>query len=137
MNPVRVRFAPSPTGALHIGGVRTALYNYLLARQTGGTMILRIEDTDQARKMEGAVESIKDSLTWLGAEWDEYAVQSEHIGEYKQIADELVKNGHAVEENGAVRFIVSHEGPPITWIDTVGNRTVTFQRNEIENPFFY
>lgn len=130
---VRTRFAPSPTGIPHVGNIRTALFDKFFATANNGTFILRIEDTDQARKMEGAVESIKDSLTWLGAEWDEYAVQSEHIGEYKQIADELVKNGHAVEENGAVRFIVSHEGPPITWIDTVGNRTVTFQRNEIEN----
>jgi glutamyl-tRNA synthetase len=63
---VRVRFAPSPTGALHIGGVRTALYNYLLARQLGGKMLLRIEDTDQTRFVPGAEQYIFDSLDWLG-----------------------------------------------------------------------
>jgi len=63
---VRVRFAPSPTGALHIGGVRTALYNYLFARKTGGKFLLRIEDTDQNRFVPGAEEYIKESLDWLG-----------------------------------------------------------------------
>ena len=71
MREVRVRFAPSPTGALHIGGVRTALYNYLLARKTNGTMILRIEDTDQTRYNEGAEREILSSLDWLGLAPDE------------------------------------------------------------------
>ena len=69
--PVRVRFAPSPTGPLHIGGVRTALYNYLFARQHGGTMILRIEDTDSQRFVPGAEEYIMESLRWCGIEIDE------------------------------------------------------------------
>ena len=69
--PVRVRFAPSPTGSLHIGGVRTALYNWVLARQTGGQFILRIEDTDQERLVPGAVEDIQASLKWMGLDWDE------------------------------------------------------------------
>ena len=68
---VRVRFAPSPTGPLHIGGVRTALYNYLFARQNGGKMLLRIEDTDQARYVKGAEEYIIKSLQWCGIEIDE------------------------------------------------------------------
>ncbi|MEQ9414360.1 MAG: glutamate--tRNA ligase family protein, partial [Cyclobacteriaceae bacterium] len=71
MREVRVRFAPSPTGALHIGGVRTALYNYLLARKHNGKMILRIEDTDQNRYVPGAEEYIKDALKWVGIEIDE------------------------------------------------------------------
>ena len=71
MREVRVRFAPSPTGALHIGGVRTALYNYLLARKLHGTMILRIEDTDQNRFVTGAEEYILESLRWAGIEIDE------------------------------------------------------------------
>ena len=71
MKDVRVRFAPSPTGALHIGGVRTALYNYLLARQNNGTMILRIEDTDQGRYVPGAEEYILQSLAWAGIKIDE------------------------------------------------------------------
>jgi glutamyl-tRNA synthetase len=68
---VRVRFAPSPTGPLHIGGVRTALYNYLFARKHGGTFILRIEDTDQGRLVEGAEEYIMESLAWCGIQVDE------------------------------------------------------------------
>jgi len=69
MNP-RVRFAPSPTGPLHIGGVRTALYNYLFARQTGGAFLLRIEDTDQTRFVEDAEEYIIEASKWLGIEFD-------------------------------------------------------------------
>lgn len=81
---VRVRFAPSPTGPLHIGGVRTALYNYLFARKNGGTMILRIEDTDQKRFVEGAEKYIVDSLEWLGIEIDESDNQGGEFGPYKQ-----------------------------------------------------
>ncbi|HXH17899.1 MAG TPA: glutamate--tRNA ligase family protein, partial [Chitinophagales bacterium] len=71
MDAVRVRFAPSPTGPLHIGGVRTALYNYLFARKNKGTFILRIEDTDQARYVANAEQYIIDSLKWCGLEYDE------------------------------------------------------------------
>lgn len=104
MREVRVRFAPSPTGALHIGGVRTALYNYLLARQNKGTMILRIEDTDQARFVPGAEEYILKSLEWVGIEIDEgvgkggpYAPyrQSERKPMYMQYAQKLVTEGNA------------------------------------------
>lgn len=104
MRDVRVRFAPSPTGALHIGGVRTALYNYLLARQHKGTMILRIEDTDQNRYVPGAEEYIMKSLQWVGINIDEgvgaggpYAPyrQSERKEIYKQYAQQLIDNGHA------------------------------------------
>lgn len=84
MNPVRVRFAPSPTGGLHIGGLRTALYNYLLAKQTGGTMILRIEDTDQARFVPGAEDYIIEALNWAGIEIDEGPVQGGSYGPYRQ-----------------------------------------------------
>jgi glutamyl/glutaminyl-tRNA synthetase len=66
-----VRFAPSPTGYLHIGGARTVLFNWLIARKTGGTFILRIEDTDQSRKVEDSVAKILDDLRWLGLQWDE------------------------------------------------------------------
>jgi glutamyl-tRNA synthetase len=104
MKDVRVRFAPSPTGALHIGGVRTALYNYLLARQHNGTMILRIEDTDQARYVPGAEEYILESLKWVGITIDEgvgvggpYAPyrQSERKPMYRQYAQKLVDEGNA------------------------------------------
>ena len=101
---IRVRFAPSPTGALHIGGVRTALYNYLFARKHGGTMILRIEDTDQTRFVEGAEKYITDSFEWCGIQFDEspekggpYAPyrQSERKALYKQYSDKLIESGHA------------------------------------------
>lgn len=104
MREVRVRFAPSPTGALHIGGVRTALYNYLLARQNKGTMILRIEDTDQGRYVPGAEEYILKSLEWAGIKIDEgvgaggpYAPyrQSERKDLYQKYAKQLVEAGHA------------------------------------------
>ena len=74
MSEVRVRFAPSPTGPLHIGGVRTALYNYLFAKNKGGKMILRIEDTDQNRFVKGAEEYLIDALKWCGIELDESVV---------------------------------------------------------------
>lgn len=104
MTNVRVRFAPSPTGPLHIGGVRTALYNYLFARRHGGTMILRIEDTDQTRFVPGAEEYILESLKWVGIEIDEGVGvggphapyrQSERKHLYRQYAEQLVKSGHA------------------------------------------
>lgn len=101
---VRVRFAPSPTGPLHIGGVRTALYNYLFAKKHGGDFILRIEDTDQKRFVPGAEDYINESLEWLGLKLDEGVRQggpfapyrqSERMSMYKQYADQLVASGHA------------------------------------------
>src|ERR1041385_1803521 len=101
---VRVRFAPSPTGYLHVGGLRTALYNYLVARRQGGAFIVRIEDTDRSRYVEGAVEKLIDTLEWAGLGYDEgprtggpFApyVQSERLGHYRAAADDLLKRGHA------------------------------------------
>jgi glutamyl-tRNA synthetase len=103
-NPVRVRFAPSPTGRTHIGSGRTALYNYLLARQTGGSFILRIEDTDQKRYVPGAEKELIDSLTWLGLSWDEGPgiggphapyYQSQRKDIYQEYAHKLIDSGHA------------------------------------------
>jgi glutamyl-tRNA synthetase len=122
--PVRVRFAPSPTGPLHIGGVRTALYNYLFARQQGGKMILRIEDTDQTRFVPGAEQYIIDSLAWCGIQFDESVVndgpfgpyrQSDRKSLYEQYSDELVASGNAylafdtAEELDALRKAAEHE----------------------------
>lgn len=129
---VRVRFAPSPTGVPHVGNIRTALFNYFFAKKNGGKFILRIEDTDQARKVEGAEDTIKESLKWLGADWDERVVQSERLSEYRKYAEELVKGGKAREEEGAVRFIVSAEGTT-SWTDAVGNKTIEFKNSEIED----
>ena len=101
---VRVRFAPSPTGPLHMGGVRTALYNYLFARQNGGIFILRLEDTDQSRFVPGAEDYIVESLKWCGIEIDEGISadgphgpyrQSERKAMYRQYADQLIASGHA------------------------------------------
>lgn len=103
-SPIRTRFAPSPTGYIHVGNVRAALFPYLLARQQGGTFILRIEDTDQARFVEGAEDLILDTLEWLGLDWDEgprkggdYGpyVQSERRDIYKKWAEKLVDKGLA------------------------------------------
>jgi glutamyl-tRNA synthetase len=104
MTEVRVRFAPSPTGALHIGGVRTALWDWLFARHSGGKFILRIEDTDKTREVEGGVQTIIDSLHAYGLDYDEgpliggeYGpyVQSERLPLYKQYAEQLLASGHA------------------------------------------
>src|SRR5512145_3247255 len=81
---VRVRFAPSPTGYLHVGGARTALFNYLIARQTGGTFLLRIEDTDRSRHDESAVAKICEDLRWLGITWDEGIEVGGPNGPYRQ-----------------------------------------------------
>jgi len=125
LHPVRVRFAPSPTGPLHIGGVRTALYNYLLAHQTGGQFILRIEDTDQTRFVPGAEQYIVESLKWLGISPDEGVGvggphepyrQSERKHLYKQYADQLLAAGKAyyafdtAEELDALRKTYESKG---------------------------
>jgi len=104
MNKVRVRFAPSPTGFPHVGNIRTALFNWLFARHSGGSFIVRIEDTDVARRVEGAVEVILDSLRWLGLDWDEgpevggkYGpyFQSQRLHLYQQAAKQMVEQGDA------------------------------------------
>ncbi|MFA6548223.1 MAG: glutamate--tRNA ligase [Candidatus Magasanikbacteria bacterium] len=93
---IRTRFAPSPTGFLHVGGLRTALYSYLVAKQNGGKFILRIEDTDRKRFVEGSIENVIQSLKWAGIEIDEGPyIQSERLEIYKKYADELLTNGHA------------------------------------------
>ena len=92
----RTRFAPSPTGFLHVGGIRTALFAWLVARQGNGQFILRVEDTDQAREVKGSAEHIQESLKWLGLIWDEGPVfQSERLAIYKKWAQKLVDEGHA------------------------------------------
>ena len=96
MSKVRVRFAPSPTGYPHVGNIRTALFNWLFARHNEGIFILRIEDTDQERKVEGAVDIIIDSLRWLGLDYDEGPyIQSERLDMYRKYAEQLVQEGKA------------------------------------------
>jgi glutamyl-tRNA synthetase len=100
----RVRFAPSPTGYLHIGGARTALFNWLYARHHKGTFILRVEDTDTARNSQAAVDAIFESMKWLGLDWDEGPgvggnsgpyFQSQRLELYREYADKLIASGHA------------------------------------------
>ena len=129
----RVRFAPSPTGFLHIGGARTALFNWLYARHTGGTFILRIEDTDAARNSQEAIAVILDGLRWLGLDWDEGPVtadvtgaskgncgpyfQSQRKVNYQRRVEALLSRGLAYEHEGAVKFKMQRE--PIVIKDVV------------------
>jgi len=108
---MRVRFAPSPTGALHIGGARTALYNWLAARGSGGALVLRIEDTDRERSTPENVEQILDALRWLELDWDEGPVsQAERRPAHAEAVESLLSSGRAYEDDGAVRFRVPDEG---------------------------
>ncbi|MDR1580612.1 MAG: glutamate--tRNA ligase [Synergistaceae bacterium] len=124
---MRVRFAPSPTGALHIGGAHTALFNWLAARHSGGTFILRIEDTDSERSTPEYERTIMEGLAWLGLDWDEGPQkggpkgpyrQSEKMGEYTEIADSLIKSGKAYRVGDAVLFRVP-AGEQITFGDII------------------
>jgi len=130
---VRVRFAPSPTGYLHIGGARTALFNWLYARHTGGTFVLRIEDTDAARNTQQAVDAILDGLRWLGLNWDEGPLTSDATGPckgdrgpyfqsqrseiYRRRVEALLSRDLAYEKDGAIRFRMTRE--PIVIPDLV------------------
>src|SRR5580700_8623973 len=97
---MRLRFAPSPTGALHIGGARTALFNWLLARHAGGTMLLRIEDTDRERSTPENVEQILDALRWLELDWDEGPIfQSDHEERHRAALAQLLSEGKAYHSN--------------------------------------
>ena len=118
MSQVRVRFAPSPTGFFHIGSARTALFNWLYARHTGGVFILRVEDTDQSRNSEEFLNLIYNSLRWLGMNWDEgpgiggaYGPyrQSERSAIYKEYLDRLKASGRTYEKDGALYFKISGE----------------------------
>ena len=147
----RVRFAPSPTGFLHIGGARTALFNWLYARHTGGTFILRIEDTDAARNTQEAVNVILDGLRWLGLDWDEGPLtgdpagpskgdcgpyfQSQRKDNYRRRVEGLLSKGLAYEEQGAVKFKMDRA--PIVILDlVVGNvRRELTDREQAEPDF--
>src|SRR5207248_2608424 len=102
---MRVRFAPSPTGALHIGGARTALYNWLLARGQGGTFVLRIEDTDRERSTPENVDQILDALLWLRLEWDEGPVFQSHCSaRHREVLARLLESRHAYQDDGPLRL---------------------------------
>src|SRR6478672_1088810 len=156
---MRVRFAPSPTGALHIGGARTALYNWLLARGQNGTLLLRIEDTDRERSTPENVEQILDALRWLELDWDEGPVfQSERTDRHREVLQRLLEEGHAYrspataedvkaykaehgaergfrgepEAEGAVRLRVPDEGATV--VHDVIRGDTTFAHEHLDDP---
>ena len=154
---MRVRFAPSPTGALHIGGARTALYNWLLARGQGGTLVLRIEDTDRERSTPENVEQILDALRWLQIDWDEGPIfQTERAARHAELVQRLLAEGKAyrsaataadtrawreehgrgfrgnAEEEGAVRLRVPDEGE-IAFEDVIRG-PISFQHAHLDEP---
>jgi glutamyl-tRNA synthetase len=135
----RLRFAPSPTGYLHVGGARTALFNWLYARRHGGTFILRIEDTDVERSQAEMVTGILDGLRWLGIDWDEGPeiggphapyFQSERLERYRAAAQQLLDSGQAFTDEGAVRFKVP--AGKTTFIDSV-HGPIEFDNEHIES----
>lgn len=103
---VRTRFAPSPTGFLHIGGLRTAAYAFAFSKKNHGDFVLRIEDTDQKRNVAESVDSLKNILETFGLKWDEYYVQSERLDLYKKAAEKLVERGNAYHSDGAIKLKV-------------------------------
>ncbi len=125
---VRTRFAPSPTGFLHIGGLRSAVYPYALARHSGGQFILRIEDTDQKRQIKGAVESLQKTLRTFGISWDEQYIQSQRVkaGVYQKAADQLVASGHAYLDEGAVRIKIP-QNQDISYHDYVLDKDISWE----------
>jgi glutamyl-tRNA synthetase len=156
---MRLRFAPSPTGALHIGGARTALYNWLLARGSGGALVLRIEDTDRERSTPENVEQILDALRWLELDWDEGPIfQTQNAARHQQALQQLLDGGHAYrtrataedvrafkqqhghergfrgepEADGAVRLRVPDEGETV--VDDVIRGEARFQHVHMDDP---
>jgi glutamyl-tRNA synthetase len=129
---VRVRFAPSPTGFLHIGGVRTALFNWLFARHEGGEFLLRIENTDRSREVEESVEQIQGSLAWLDLEWDEeIAFQLDRLARHQEVARTLVAQGNAYEDEGAIRFRMPDDGVTV-WDDMIRGR-IEYPNEKLED----
>jgi len=128
----RVRFAPSPTGFLHIGGVRTALFNWLYARSVGGEMLLRIEDTHRGREVEQASARILADLRWLGLDWDgPEAYQLDSLDAHRRAARRLVSEGKAYERDGAVLLSIPEEGE-VAWRDVVKGE-LRFQNRDVKD----
>jgi glutamyl-tRNA synthetase len=124
--------APSPTGFLHIGNVRTALFNWLFARHHGGEFKLRIENTDTSREVAEAVDQIQDSLRWLGLDWDgDHTFQLDRMDDCRRVADQLVAEGKAYEDDGAIRFRMPDEGTT-SWVDLVRG-PIEFPNEKLED----
>ncbi|MCL4367428.1 glutamate--tRNA ligase [Patescibacteria group bacterium] len=134
MKQVVTRYAPSPTGLMHIGQVRTALYSYLLAKQNNGKFILRLEDTDRARLVTGSAENIIDTLAWLGLNWDEGpSYQSTRKQIYQEHAQILLKQGKAFEKEGAIWFKMPTAGVT-TWQEVIGDKQISIE-NSLQQDF--
>ena len=146
---VRVRFAPSPTGYLHIGGARTALFNWLFARHHGGKFVLRIEDSDLKRNTEEAMAAIYEGLEWLGLNWDEGPhvsgefgpyLQSERTELYERYQKKLQDAGHIFEDHGAVRFQQrmrsALHAPQFRSRSSVSSRAHGYLQNRVQIEFF-
>jgi glutamyl-tRNA synthetase len=130
--PVRVRFAPSPTGFLHIGSVHTALFNWLFARHEGGEFLLRIENTDTSREVETATEQIQESLRWLGLDWDgEVTFQLDRMPQAQEVANQLVADEKAYDDDGAIRFRMPDEGTT-AWDDLILGR-IEYPNEKLED----
>ena len=128
----RVRFAPSPTGFLHIGGVRTALFNWLFARHVGGAFLLRIENTDRGREVEESVDQIQSSLRWLGLDWDgPVAFQLDRLERHQEVAQRLLAEDRAYEDDGAIRYRMPDEGTT-GWHDAVRG-AIEFPNEKLED----
>src|SRR2546429_3687277 len=124
--------APSPTGALHVGGVRTALFNWLFARNRGGEFLVRIENTDTSREVQGAVDHALESLAWLGLDWDRPPTfQLDRVEETTETARRLVAEGKAYEDEGAIRFRMPDEGVT-AWEDVVKGH-IEFPNEQLED----
>jgi glutamyl-tRNA synthetase len=124
--------APSPTGALHVGGVRTALFNWLFARNQGGEFLIRIENTDTSREVQGAVEHALESLAWLGLDWDAPPTfQLDRFEEAGDVARRLVADGKAYEDEGAIRFRMPDDGTT-AWDDVVKGR-IEFPNEQLDD----
>ena len=129
---VRVRFAPSPTGYLHVGGARTALFNWLFARHEGGEFRLRIENTDTSREVAAAVDQIKETIAWLGLDLDgEITFQMDRMEHAQEVARRLVDEGKAYDDEGAIRFRMPDEGLTV-WEDAVLGR-IEYPSEKLEN----
>ncbi|MBI1740054.1 MAG: glutamate--tRNA ligase, partial [Candidatus Koribacter versatilis] len=128
---LRVRFAPSPTGFLHVGSARTFIFNWLYARRNGGTMVLRLDDTDVERNTEASVNSIFEGLRWLDLGWDEEYKQSERLGLHRQIAEAIFQNGLAYRD-----FTPAHagdaekSGATQTWLFNPGMRELSREESD-------
>jgi len=129
---IRVRFAPSPTGFLHLGSARTALFNWLCARRTGGKFILRIEDTDRERSKKEFLDEIIEDMKWLGMDWDEGPFfQSERMELYRKAAEKLVEKGQAYREGNAIIYKV--EKGKVIKIDDLIHGRIEFNTEEIKD----